>query len=108
MPCSPDVQRAIEAFYESGKPIGAICISPVLLAKVLGHHGVSLTVGETGSTSKEIEKTGATHEPCPADEYVSDRGHKVLTTPAYMYDDAKPFTVFTGISKMIKELVEMA
>jgi hypothetical protein len=32
----------------------------------------------------------------------------VITTPAYMYDEAKPHEVFKGISGLAKELVEMA
>ena len=40
--------------------------------------------------------------------YITDRGHKVITTPAYMYNDATPAGVFEGISGLIKELVEMA
>ncbi|MCB9073805.1 MAG: isoprenoid biosynthesis glyoxalase ElbB [Bdellovibrionaceae bacterium] len=103
----PEVEYIIESFHEEGKPIAAMCIAPTLVARVLGRHGVSVTVGEAGEDAQEIEKTGAIHEVCPPEEYVSDRDHKVLSTPAYMYDSTA-FEVFTGISKMIKEFVEMA
>jgi enhancing lycopene biosynthesis protein 2 len=104
---NPEVRRVIEEFHESSKPIGAICIAPTLVAKVLGEFNVTLTIGNDPATSAEIEKTGATHVKCAVTDYISDRDHKVLTTPAYMYD-AKPHEVFTGIRKMIRELVEMA
>ena len=80
----------------------------MLVAKTLGKEGVTVTIGSDAETAQEIAKTGAVHENCPVDEYVSDRAHKVLTTPAYMYGDTTPYKVYTGISKMIKELVEMA
>lgn len=104
---NPEVTKAINSFYDAGKPIGAICIAPVLVAKVLGRKGVTVTLGMGGEASQEVLKTGAQHENCPVNDYVSDRDHKILTTPAYMCD-AQPHEVFTGISKMVKELVEMA
>ena len=102
-----DAERVIKDFYSQSKPIGAICIAPALIARVLGDKNVSVTIGNDKETSQEITKTGATHIECTVDDYVTDRESKVITTPAYMYD-AKPHQVFTGISKAIKELVEMA
>lgn len=103
----PEVEKAITAFFKASKPIGAICIAPVLIAKVLGKNNITVTIGNDKETAQEIEKTGAIHEDCPVDEYISDRNNKILTTPAYMYE-TKPHLVFVGISKMVKELVEMA
>lgn len=103
----PEVERVIRGFYEDQKPIAAICIAPALVARVLGPHGVSLTIGDDPETAQEIQKTGATHENCPVDEYISDRAHRILSTPAYMYE-AQPHEVFLGITKMIKEFVEIA
>lgn len=104
---NPEVARTIRAFHQAAKPIGAICIAPALIAKVLGSEGVQVTLGDDKETAKEIEKTGARHVRCAVNDYISDRDHKVLSTPAYMYA-ASPFEVFTGIRKMIRELVEMA
>lgn len=104
----PDAARAIREFHKDSKPIGFICIAPALAGLVLGNTGVELTVGEAGEAAGEISKLGAVHTVCPVTDYISDRDQKVLSTPAYMYDDAKPVEVFTGIRKMIRELVEMA
>jgi enhancing lycopene biosynthesis protein 2 len=104
----PEVERVIREFHKAVKPIGAICIAPVLLAKVLGKEHINLTIGNDPATAKELEKTGALHVNCKVTDYISDRDHKVLSTPAYMYDEAKPHEVFTGIRKMLRELVEMA
>ncbi|MCB0384069.1 MAG: isoprenoid biosynthesis glyoxalase ElbB [Bdellovibrionales bacterium] len=104
---NPEVEQTIKTFHSQSKPIGAICIAPALIARVLGGKGVTVTIGTDKETAQEIGKTGAQHVECAVDDYVTDREHKVITTPAYMYD-AKPHQVFTGVRKAIKELVEMA
>lgn len=103
-----DVRRVIKEFHSASKPIGAICIAPTLVARVLGSEAPEVTIGDDAETAAEIAKTGATHTRCAVDDYVSDRDHKILTTPAYMYSNAKPHEVFTGIRRMLTELVEMA
>lgn len=105
---NPETQRVIKEFYAQEKPIAAICIAPALIARVLGEKGITLTIGNDPSIAAEIAKTGAHHENCAVTDYVTDRDHRLVTTPAYMYDDAKPFEVFTGVRKAIRELVEMA
>lgn len=103
----PEVERIIKEFYNASKPIGAICIAPVLLAKVLGDKKITLTIGNNKEVIEEIKKTGAVHAECPVEDFITDRLNKVITTPAYMCD-AKPHQVFKGISKLISELVEIA
>ncbi len=103
-----DAERVIQDFHQQSKPIGAWCIAPALVAKVLGSHRVSVTIGEQKEVAQEIEKTGAQHVNCSVDDFVTDRENKVITTPAYMYDGANAFEVFTGIRKATQELVNMA
>lgn len=105
---NPDVKRVILEFHGASKPIAACCIAPVLLARVLGDKKVTLTIGEDKETAAEIQKTGAVHEDCPVDDYITDREGKIVTTPAYMYGDAKPNEVFKGIFGLAHELVEWA
>lgn len=103
-----DVSKALRKFHKALKPIGAICIAPTLVAKVLGEENVTVTIGDDAETAAEIQKTGAQHSKCAVNDYISDRDHKVVTTPAYMYGNAKPSEVFQGIRRMLVELVEMA
>ncbi len=103
----PDMEKALIDFHKQSKPIGAICISPTLIARVLGKKSPCITIGEDSATASEIEKTGAHHETCPVTDYITDRETKVITTPAYMYE-ALPHEVFLGIRGLIKELCEMA
>ena len=105
---NPEAERVINEFYMAEKPIAAICIAPALIARVLGAEGVSLTIGMDVETAAQISKTGAHHENCAVDDFVTDRDHRIVSTPAYMYGDAKPFEVFTGVRKAIRELVLMA
>lgn len=104
----PLVSQAILNFYNASKPIGAMCIAPVIVAKVLGKHKVTVTIGDDATTAQEITKTGAVHEECPVEDYITDREHKVVTTPAYMYPEAKPHEVFQGIFGLAHEIVEWA
>lgn len=104
----PQVERVIKEFYAAEKPIGAVCIAPTLLARVLGPHQITLTIGVDEATAAQVEKCGAHHEECAVKDYVSDREHRIVTTPAYMYDNAEPCEVFAGIQGAMRELVEMA
>ncbi|MEZ0393065.1 MAG: isoprenoid biosynthesis glyoxalase ElbB [Pseudobdellovibrionaceae bacterium] len=103
----PQVEKVILDFYKQSKPIAAICIAPTLLAKVLGPQQVTITLGTNPEIAKEVEKMGAQHEACPVTDYITDRHHKVVTSPAYM-QKAKPHEVFQGISGLVKEFIEMA
>ncbi len=101
------IESVIQHFFDHSKPILAICIAPALIARVLGAHGVSLTIGNDSATAQEIEKTGAVHEDCKECDFVTDRGTKIISTPAYMYDSS-PHNVYLGISRAVDEFVEMA
>ena len=103
-----DLEKALLAFYDMSKPIAAICIAPALVARVLGSKKITLTVGADSEAAGEIKKTGAIHEVCPVDDYITDRLHKIISTPAYMYDSATPAQIFKGVSGLAQELVEMA
>jgi enhancing lycopene biosynthesis protein 2 len=81
---NPDVEKAIREMVSLGKPIGALCIAPVILAKILGD--VELTIGQDAGTAEAIRKMGATHKKTSHGEIVVDRKYKVVTTPCYMLD----------------------
>ncbi len=104
----PRLEAILKEFYEQEKPIAAICIAPVLVAKVLGQKKITVTLGFKSEVVSEILKTGARHEDCEAHDFISDRSHKIITTPAYMDPNANPHRVFSGILNMTKELIEMA
>ena len=54
----PEVARLAKEVHETGKPIGAICISPALIAKIFQGNSLKLTIGTDKETGGAIEKMG--------------------------------------------------
>ncbi|TVR41257.1 MAG: isoprenoid biosynthesis protein ElbB [Bacteroidia bacterium] len=80
----PDVEKAIKGMHSAGKPIAALCIAPVLLAKALGN--VKLTIGQDKGTAEAVTKMGASHENSDHGQVVIDEQNLLFTTPCYMLD----------------------
>lgn len=80
----PEVENAIRAMVQAKKPVGALCISPVILARIFGE--VNLTIGDDDSTIDALESLGATHVYTTHGEVVVDADHNLVTTPCYMLD----------------------
>lgn len=105
---NPEVARLTKEVHSAGKPIGAICIAPALIAAILGKEvAPTLTIGTDAGTAAEIEKTGAIHQDCPATGVVVDAKNKIVTTPAYMLA-GRISEVCEGIGACVKKVVEMA
>ena len=81
---NPEVEMAVIAMHKAGKPIGALCIAPVLLAKILGD--VTLTIGQDAGTAAAVTAMGATHKPTTHREVIIDKKNKIVTSPCYMLD----------------------
>lgn len=101
----PEVRSLLEKMYAKQAPMGAICIAPALMALVLGHKGIALTIGEDAETAAEIQKTGAQHVVCPVDQICVDEAHKIVSTPAYMYDQANLYDISQGIEKCVGQVL---
>ncbi|MEI6883629.1 MAG: isoprenoid biosynthesis glyoxalase ElbB [Bacteroidota bacterium] len=81
---NPDVERAVKAMHEAGKPIGAMCIAPVILAILF--KGAKLTTGQDPASAGFIEKQGNINITTDHAQVVIDPVHKLFTTPCYMLD----------------------
>lgn len=105
----PAVERLTSECLAAGKPIGAICIAPAMLARILGRKGVhaKLTIGTDAGTAAAINKMGGQHCDCPVTGFVIDETHKVVTTPAYMLGKG-PAEVFEGIRKLVEAVLKLA
>jgi enhancing lycopene biosynthesis protein 2 len=104
----PDVRAFVGAFFQAGKPVGAICIAPALVALVLAGTGrrATLTLGADPGVAAEVEKLGARHRAVASSrEIVVDEDNHLVTTPAYMFDDARLSDVWTGIERCVAEVV---
>jgi enhancing lycopene biosynthesis protein 2 len=104
---NPDVERLVRDMAEAGKPLGFICIAPVIAAKVLGSRKVKLTIGNDPGTAAAIQALGAIHVDAPVDQIVVDEKNKVVSTPAYMLGPSIA-AVSTGIEKLVGAVLEMA
>lgn len=102
-----ELKSALIDMHRSKKHIGAICIAPALIALAFqGTRKLKLTVGGESDASKIIEKLGHTHVVCQANEICNDQENRVISTPAYMHDYAPLHEIFTGIKKLVDELME--
>lgn len=81
---NPDVERAILKTSGKNKPVGALCISPVILAKIFGN--VELTIGQDIGTAEAIQKMGGTHVTTTHGDVTIDEKNNLFTTPCYMLD----------------------
>ncbi|XP_046432412.1 putative glutamine amidotransferase-like class 1 domain-containing protein 3B, mitochondrial [Neodiprion fabricii] len=105
----PDLERVITEFALSKKPIGAICIAPVLVAKVLC--GTKITLGKSSPPEKwphcaaiaEVKKMGAKHEERSVTQVTHCKQHNVFSTPAWMYNGTFA-EVHDGIGRLVKAL----
>jgi enhancing lycopene biosynthesis protein 2 len=102
----PSVERLIRDVRAAGKPMGFICISPVIAAKVLGAEGVTVTVGNDPETAAAIDSWGAKHVERRVDDVAVDEKLKVVSTPAYMLG---PWIaeVNAGIDKLVQIVLEL-
>ncbi|MBT3784700.1 isoprenoid biosynthesis glyoxalase ElbB [bacterium] len=103
----PDVERFLIKSHQLGKPIGAICISPVVLALIASRFQtqskLNLTIGNDPATSEAIEKLGCEHSVKKVDEICVDEKNKIITTPAYMLGQ-NVVEIASGIEKLVQKL----
>ncbi|MBD3235393.1 MAG: isoprenoid biosynthesis glyoxalase ElbB [Candidatus Eisenbacteria bacterium] len=104
-----DVAALLQALRERGKPIGAICIAPVIVAGLFGRAGlpVEVTIGDDPHVAADIEAWGARHIARRADQAHVDREHAIATTPAYMLG-RNAAEIAPGISAVVAAVLEMA
>lgn len=78
----PEVERIVKDFHKAHKPIGALCIAPVLIARILGCG--TITVGNDTKTIADVETFGAQHVNTQQTEVIADKENMIFTTPCYM------------------------
>ena len=100
----PQVETVIKDMAKASKPIGALCISPVVIAKVLD--GVDVTIGQDADTASAVEAFGAHHKQTNHGEVVVDTKYKVATTPCYMLD-ATVMDIHDGANNIVKAMMEL-
>lgn len=101
------VTDAILETYRAKKPVVAMCIAPMVLAKVLGRYEVRLTLGPDDNQASEVARGfGAQVQACGPTDVCTDPNSKVITTPAYMAA-SRISEIFAGAENMVAELEQM-
>ncbi len=99
-----ELERIVQEVHAAGKPIGALCIAPVVLARVLGD--VTLTIGQDETTADNIVRMGGKHSATMQGEIVVDTANKLVTTPCYMLD-SRVDQIGQGADNLVKAMLEM-
>jgi enhancing lycopene biosynthesis protein 2 len=102
-----DVARLLRDVHAAGKPIGALCIAPAVLARVFGETAVELTIGSDEATAGALEKMGATHFETGTTDVVIDEKNRMVTTPCYMLP-TRIRDVAIGAEKTVQAVLSMA
>jgi enhancing lycopene biosynthesis protein 2 len=104
----PKVEAFLVGMVEAGKPVGVICISPVILARALKarDYHPKLTIGTDPGAAKSIEAFGSRHVECPANDCVVDKDLRIVSTPAYMTGQSIS-EVAAGIERLVAEFSKL-
>jgi enhancing lycopene biosynthesis protein 2 len=104
---NPNVAQLTREIHAAGKPVGFVCIAPVIAAKLLGDEHPQLTIGKDRVTAQDIETMGGHHVECSVGDCVVDKQRKIVTTPAYMLAQSVKEAA-TGIEKLVGEVISLA
>lgn len=113
----PEVKLLLVNMHNVGKPIAALCVSPVVVAKAFEDVAINLnmTIGsdkakspyDIKSFNQGIETTGASAEMKTIEEILIDENNKIVTAPCYMMD-ASILDIRNNVKQAVEALVEMA
>jgi len=99
-----DVAQAVKNTYEHGKPIGALCIAPAMMAKIFKK--ATVTIGQDQGTIEAIEKMGGTHITTTHGDVVYDDGLNLFSTPCYMLD-ANILQIAEGAENIVSAMLKV-
>jgi enhancing lycopene biosynthesis protein 2 len=100
----PGVESVVKEAVDKGVPIGALCISPAMVVKILP--GADVTIGKDKGTADAIIKMGGTHHETDHGEVIIDEKYKLVTTPCYMLD-ATISQIADGAENVVNELLKL-
>jgi enhancing lycopene biosynthesis protein 2 len=100
-----EVERAVLETHKAGKAIGAMCIAPVILAKLLP--GVEITLGGENDAGAAATTMGAVVKTTTHGEVIVDEAKRVATTPSYMLDDASLPDIHACATNLLSALAKM-
>ena len=99
-----EVDRAIIDSFEKKKVIGAICISPVIIARILD--GVELTIGNDHEVACKISEMGGIHKDTSKHGIYVDVENKIVTNAGYMYD-VDMVDIYVGVKSLVSKILSL-
>jgi enhancing lycopene biosynthesis protein 2 len=99
---NPEVEKALKEMHNAKKPIGAMCIAPVILAKLFP--GTNLTTGDDKASGDFIKKMGSGYTRTSHGEVIADKTKKLFSTPCYMLD-ADIVKIAEGTENLVREML---
>ncbi len=112
----PEIKRLILSLLKSGKPIAALCVSPVVIAKAVQGSDLKpeLTLGTDQAPSEfdiagfaaGLESTGSRAVMKANDEIQIDRSLRIVSAPCYMMK-TDLVTLRKNISDAVRAIVDL-
>lgn len=99
-----EVEKAIKDIHAQGKPIGAMCIAPLMVAKVLGNVNVTMGSGNCRQ-AKELPMIGCKHTETTHGGVAIDKENKIYSTPCFMLD-ATLKDVYQGAWNLVEAMMK--
>ncbi|MFA8449156.1 MAG: isoprenoid biosynthesis glyoxalase ElbB [Bacteroidales bacterium] len=99
----PQVKIAVNQMIDLKKPIGALCIAPAVIAKLVGKK-VNVTIGSDPETANAIEKMNARHIETDHGDVVLDEEYHIFSTPCYMLD-ADISQIYDGAFNIVEAII---
>lgn len=102
----PSVLGFARKMFADGKPMGFICIAPVMISRICGV-SVKQTIGNNAQTADAITAMGGHHVTCGVTQMVVDEQYKIVSTPAYMLA-RRISEAAAGIDALVQEVLALA
>lgn len=103
---NPDVERFIKEMHQAGKPIGALCIAPAVVARIFQGAGIRVTIGSEAEAAQAIEAMGQHHQICTVKDICVDEKNLIVTGPAYMLAGSIK-EVREGVDHLVARILEL-
>lgn len=103
----PTLKNLLLTVQAAGKPLGFLCLAPVIAAILFGAQGLRYTIGDDEELVAKLARYGAQHVNCAATDAVTDAKLKIVTTPAFMLAE-RLSELETGVDKLVSELLKLA
>ncbi len=102
----PALGQLLTDLHRQRKPLGFLCITPVLAARLFGAEHPRLTIGGDPGMISILEGLGARAVPATAEEAVVDEEARIVSSPAYMVGPSVSH-VALGIAKAVERVLEL-